>query len=200
MFHVKRRQLDDVLAWVGHAAPVGLLDRLEAFERWLVTEGVVSGGVGPNESDIWVRHILDSVMFARGFDTPPASIIDLGSGVGLPGVPLALLFPKSAVVLVDRSGRRLASARRVARVLRLESVSTIQAEFSGYFGEADGVVMRAALPSDDAGDEIRRHLAPGGVGVLGIGRTAPETKDGIIERFPGSEVLDPGRWLHIMRG
>ncbi len=197
---MKRRQLDDVLAWTGHPAPAGLFDRLEAFEAWLATEAAVSGGVGPNERDVWVRHVLDSLMFARGFDTAPASIIDLGSGVGLPGVPLALLFPGSAVVLVDRSGRRLASARRAARVLRLESVSTTQAEFSGYSGVADAVVMRAALGPGDAVHEIRRHLTPGGVGVLGIGRAATETEDGVLERFPGSEVLDPGRWLHIMRG
>lgn len=199
MFHVKHAQLDDVLGWVGLEAPPGLLGRLEAFERWLVTEGVVAGGIGPGEvPSVWERHVLDALMFSVG-NPAPTKIVDLGSGVGLPGLPLALLHPGAEVVLVDRSGRRMRLARRAARVCGAGNVAAVETTFDDLPPqEADLVVMRASLPQHEAPAELRRHRAQGGVAVLGVGLERPEDMDP-CERYPGSRVLDPGRWLHIMR-
>lgn len=200
LFHVKHRQLTEVLEWVGAPESHHLMDSLEELENWLMGEGAYSGGLGPNEADVWTRHILDSLMFARGLGEHPDSILDMGSGVGLPGIPLALLFPSSTVTLVDRSGRRMEMARRAARVIGAANVQTFRSEFDEFSGEFDGVVMRASLQPDSAIAAIRGHISPGGYGVLGIGLSPPPGFAGKLVRFPGSEVLDAGRWLHIMRG
>jgi len=201
VFHVKHLQLADVLAWVGHTDPGDLPSRLERFESWLETEGVAAGGIGPDEVGVtWVRHILDSLMFARGITGHPQTILDLGSGVGLPGIPLALLFPRAAVTLVDRSRSRLELARRALRILDLPRVQTVQADFAAFSGKAEVVVMRAALPQSEAVPFLRDLVEAGGSAILGVGLSRGEDEFGLQERFPGSEVLDAGRWLHIMRG
>lgn len=197
---MKHRQLLDVLDWVGRPEASDLMTRLEAFEQWLVREGVAGGGLGPAETEVWVRHVLDSLMFARGLEGDPDTILDMGSGVGLPGVPLALLFPSANVTLLDRSGRRMEMARRAARVVRAENIHTMRSEFAAFEGEFQGVVMRAALKPALAIETLRRHISPGGRGVLGIGLDPSPDLLGELERFPGSQVLDAGRWLHIMRG
>ena len=198
MFHVKHEQLAEVLDWVGVVPPDGLLGRLERFERWLVTEGADAGGIGPADVEhVWERHVLDSLMFAIEAGNP-RSILDMGSGVGLPGIPLALLFPEAAVLLVDRSGRRVRLARRAARVCGAENVAVTQASFDELVPQAaDLVVMRASLPPNEAPAMMERHRAPGGRSVFGVGVHRPEDLECI--RFPGSGILDPGRWLHIMR-
>jgi 16S rRNA (guanine527-N7)-methyltransferase len=136
-------------------------------------------------------------MFGVGAEHP-RTIVDLGSGVGLPGIPLALLFPEAAVVLVDRSGRRVRLARRAARVCGAENVSVEQASFAATAPQdADLVVMRASLPLDEAPAVLQTHVAEAGRAVLGVGLNRPD--DLACARFPGSGILDPGRWLHIMQ-
>lgn len=198
MFHVKHAQLLDVLSWVGVEPPPGLFDALSRFEAWLASEGAEAGGIGPAElPGLWERHVLDALMFAVGAESP-RSIVDLGSGVGLPGIPLALLFPEADVLLVDRSGRRMRLARRAARVCGATNVEAIEASFEGLDHRgADLVVMRASLPPDEALAVLEAHRAEGGRAVLGVGVRRPEGLDCV--RFPGSGILDPGRWLHIMR-
>jgi 16S rRNA (guanine527-N7)-methyltransferase len=198
MFHVKHEQLSEVLEWVGVVPPDGLLGRLERFERWLVTEGADAGGIGPADvAQVWERHVLDSLMFAVEAGNPH-SILDLGSGIGLPGIPLALLFPEATVLLVDRSGRRVRLARRAARVCGAANVGVTQASFDELAPQAaELVVMRASLPPSEAPAVLERHRAPGGRSVVGVGLQRPNDLECV--RFPGSRILDPGRWLHIMR-
>jgi 16S rRNA (guanine527-N7)-methyltransferase len=199
MFHVKHAQLTEVLEWIGVPAPDSLFEGLERFAGWLAEEGAAAGGIGPQELEhLWERHVLDSLMFSRG-SQHPRRILDLGSGVGLPGIPLALLHPDAEVVLVDRSGRRVRLARRASRVCGAENVTVIESDFLHEGGEpADLVVMRASLPIVDAIPVLEGRRAHGGVAVVGVGLDAPEELTGLT-RFPGSAILDPGRWLHIMR-
>lgn len=199
MFHVKQAQLTEVLDWVGVAPPPGLFEGLTRFAGWLAGEGAAAGGIGPQELEhLWERHILDSLMFS--VDSPhPRRILDLGSGVGLPGIPLALLHPGSEVVLVDRSGRRVRLARRASRVCGADNVTVIESDFLDEGLEpADLVVMRASLPVVDAIPVLEGLRAPGGTAVVGVGLD-PFDDITDLTRFPGSAMLDPGRWLHIMR-
>src|SRR5680860_1148391 len=105
------------------ALPLSELQTLQLgrLHRWLATEAVEAGGLGPNEVDqITQRHIGDSAAFACQVPKAPDSLIDLGSGVGLPGAVLAILWPRTSVTLLDRSGRRADLARRMTRVVGLD--------------------------------------------------------------------------------
>jgi 2-polyprenyl-3-methyl-5-hydroxy-6-metoxy-1,4-benzoquinol methylase len=198
----RQQQLNTVLAWVGHGAPPNLFDRLEQIETWIDVEGRNAGGIGPDE-EIWERHILDSLMFSRGFPTPPKSLIDLGGGLGLPSLALASLFPDTQVRLIDRSEKRTRLVRRACRITGLSNLKTEVRDVTHLASDSyDAVVMRAVLPPTQGPRLIRRVLRTGGVGVFGVGLDMFHVKhsSGLTIRFPGSEVLDPGRWIHIMQG
>jgi len=185
---------------------------MQAFAGWLGTEGADAGGIGPHESSrLWDRHLLDSAAFSTCWSTPPTECLDLGSGAGLPGIVLAILWPGTEMLLVDRSGRRARLMRRAIRILGLENVSVVQRDVFELAGEREALVMRATLPPASAAGLCGDLLAPGGQAVVGLSRSqAPRsaeqwTKQGEAVGVPGLEtrieavkVLDPPAWMLIM--
>jgi 16S rRNA (guanine527-N7)-methyltransferase len=181
--------------WLGVEFDSSQIDVLVAYADWLVTEGAAIGGIGPGEVDrVWDRHIADSLVFGLGIRAE-ATILDVGSGVGLPGIPLAIGNPDAVVSVLDRSGRRTDALRRVARMLELQ-VDVLTADVRRHVGRYDRVVMRAVLRPDRAG-ELRRLVVPGGDIVVGIGRgdrpSEPPGEGSLVQVDP--KVLESGAWL-----
>ncbi len=198
---LREQQLEQVMDWAGHRVSSSQLGQLDRVAQWLATEGRDAGGIGPDEA-VWERHILDSLMFSKGFTVPPSSLVDLGGGIGLPGLPLAVLFPTSAITLVDRSTRRMRLVRRVCRIVGIENLTTMVGDIEAITANSfSGGVMRAVLPPDTGIPLLREITKPDGVAVFGVGLDMFHVKhqDGETTRFPGSEVLDPGRWIHIIQ-
>jgi 16S rRNA (guanine527-N7)-methyltransferase len=105
----------------------------------------------------------------------PDSILDVGSGVGLPGIPLAIAFPDVEVVLLDRSGRRSLLLRRVTRILGLENTQVLESDVERVDRRFPGMTFRASLPPPTAMAAARRLLEVGGRAVLGLSRSlAPD--------------------------
>ncbi len=140
---------------------------MERYGKWLVDEAVIAGGVGPNETDrIDQRHLADSVVFASLMDVP-RTVWDLGTGVGLPGVPLAILMPDSEFLLVDRSGRRIDLLKRCLRILGLENCQLLQGEIGDLSGTPDHIVARASLGPEALLSVAHKHLISDGIAVVG---------------------------------
>jgi len=197
-----------VLRWIGIDADAHLVSRLLAYGRWLVQEALPAGGIGPHERNrVMQRHVADSLTFAAGFHGARAGrLIDVGSGVGLPGIPLAMAFPELEITLLDRSGRRVDLAQRAVRVLGLTNVSVVQGDAADVEPGWDLVTMRAVLPGASGIDLVRRLVRRGGVGVIGASRVeAPVPAAGErwgsdveIIAIPG-DVLDSPGWLLRIR-
>lgn len=190
-----------VAAWQGRPVSDDASDALSRYGSWLVAEAIPAGGLGPREADrVGTRHLADSVAFGAAWRGKPAPerILDLGSGVGLPGIPLAILHPHAEVTLVDRSGARCRLARRAIRVCGLDNVSVIQSDIAGIGEQRPAVVSRASLPPPQLLPHLRRLVAPGGIGVVGGPRKPQPVEPGYeVLRIP-PEVLDPGPRLLIM--
>jgi 16S rRNA (guanine527-N7)-methyltransferase len=113
-----------------HAAARALFgERLPAAERFaylLTTEGIVRGLIGPREAPrIWERHLLNCA--AVGELIPPgASVIDVGSGAGLPGLVLAVARPDLEVTLVEPMARRTTFLAEVVERLGLDTMVTVE--------------------------------------------------------------------------
>jgi 16S rRNA (guanine(527)-N(7))-methyltransferase RsmG len=176
------------------------VDILGTYREWLLTEAVEAGGIGPNEADrIDERHIADSLLFAGGFPARPAQILDVGSGVGLPGIPLAVVMPETRFHLLDRSGRRVDLMKRATRVLDLPNVEVVQGDLADWTHMVDGVVSRASLSADQALISFKRLLSPGGRAVIGGSwASKPEIRGFELLEVPAM-VLDQRVWLLIMR-
>jgi len=111
---------------------------------------------------LYVRHLLDSlsvVPFLQG-----ARIMDLGTGAGLPGIPLAIACATRAFTLIDRSERKIRLVRRVARQLGLENVEAVCGDAATLAPRAgyDVVVTRAVAAPAQAWRMARAAIAPGG--------------------------------------
>ncbi len=102
-------------------------------------------------SEAWTRHILDSLTLLPLLQDLPdgARVIDVGSGGGLPGIPLAIVLPCLRFALLEATGKKAEFLRRVARDLNLSNVEVLQdrAEHIGQSGshreEYDAAVARA---------------------------------------------------------
>ncbi len=191
----------DIATASGFALEDDQIVLLERFRLWLLKEAIPAGGLGPGEtSRLHDRHIGDSLTFAWPFPSPPPEdVLDLGSGVGLPGIPLAVLWPSTTVTLLDRSVKRVDLARRAIRVLGLDNVETAQTDINEIDREFSAVVTRAAIPAERLEPLVSRALQPGGMAVAGGSWTRPPEVDGWQTTEIPTEMLDRPVWLLIMR-
>ena len=153
------------------------VETLEAYAAWLGHEAIPAGGLGPREGGrLWGRHVGDSLVFAAGWYEAPIEILDIGSGVGLPGIPLAILWPDTAVTLLDRGGRRTRLLVRAIRVLGVENVTIAKGDAFDVADEWSGLTFRGAVTPPEAVGLASRLLTDEGVAVLGLSRR-PERPD-----------------------
>jgi 16S rRNA (guanine(527)-N(7))-methyltransferase RsmG len=174
------------------------LEQFELFHAFLHDEAITAGGIGPNEGTrLWRRHIADAVVFGMGFGAAE-DCLDIGTGVGLPGIPLAILFPDTEFTLLDRAGRRADLARRACLILELDNSRVVQADVADLDEKYHRIVSRASLPPEQLMIHVKQLLRrPDGVATIGLSHgatTPPEAKEDEdfrthILRIPG-EVLD----------
>ena len=123
-----------------------------AYADLLATDGVVRGLIGPREAPrIWDRHLLNCAAVAELIPSG-ASVVDVGSGAGLPGIVLAVARPDLSVALVEPLARRIAFLAEVVPALGLDrTVTVVRAraeELGGSLTPADVVTARAVAPLD----------------------------------------------------
>ncbi len=167
---------------------------------WLREEAIPAGALGPGEgSRLALRHVGDSLVFSAGLPPGVTEVWDLGSGAGLPGVPLGILMPGTGIVLVERSGRRARLLRRVTRLLGLENVVVKETDLARLDVKVPALVSRATLPPERGLVVAERLLLPGGTAVWGGSWTEPPQAPGWETVEIPEEILDHRVWLLIMR-
>lgn len=95
--------------------------------------------------DFYVRHVLHSLTIARieGAFPAGAQVLDIGTGGGFPGIPLAILFPEVQFTLCDSIGKKIKVVEAIAATLGLKNVETAWARAEDLEGEWDLIVSRA---------------------------------------------------------
>jgi 16S rRNA (guanine527-N7)-methyltransferase len=145
---------------------IGLAER---YAGLLAGPGVERGLLGPGEAArLWDRHLLNCAAVAELVPSP-CSLIDLGSGAGLPGIVLAMLLPDVTVTLLEPMARRVTFLAECIQILGLANVAVRRGRAEDVTGQltADVVVVRAVAPMDKLAGLAIGLLKPGGV-VLAI--------------------------------
>jgi 16S rRNA (guanine527-N7)-methyltransferase len=141
----------------------------EEYVGLLAGAGVAQGLLGPREVPrLWGRHVLNCAAVAE-LVPRPSTLVDVGSGAGLPGLVLALLLPDVEVILLERMERRAAFLRECVRVLGLPNahVRCGRAEDLAGVLLADVVTARAVAPMERLAGLALGLVRPGGL-VLAI--------------------------------
>jgi 16S rRNA (guanine527-N7)-methyltransferase len=141
----------------------------ERYAELLAGPGVERGLIGPRETArLWDRHLINCAAVA---ELVPAgsSLIDLGSGAGLPGVVLAMLLPESGIVLLEPLARRAAFLEECVRALGLGNAAVRRGRAEEVAGQltADVVTARAVAPMQRLAALALPLVRPGGL-VLAI--------------------------------
>jgi 16S rRNA (guanine527-N7)-methyltransferase len=123
-----------------------------AYAELLVTDGVVRGLIGPREAPrIWERHLINCAVTSEVIDIN-ASVVDVGSGAGLPGIVLAIARPDLTITLVEPLARRTAFLSEAVTALGLDATVTVvrarAEDLAGGRPTADVVTARAVAPLD----------------------------------------------------
>ncbi len=176
------------------------------YARMLVTDGGVRGLIGPREAPrIWERHLLNCAVLGE-LIPPGASVVDVGSGAGLPGIVLSVARPDLTVTLVEPLARRTAFLDEVVDRLGLPQTTVVRGravELVGRLAPADVATARAVAPLDrltrwclplvhvggrllalkgsSAADEVAEH----GAAIDRLGGGAP------VIRTCGTALIDP---------
>ncbi|EPH1117137.1 16S rRNA (guanine(527)-N(7))-methyltransferase RsmG [Klebsiella pneumoniae] len=167
-------------------AYVGLLDKWnKAYNLTSVRD--------PNE--MLVRHILDSIIVAPYLQG--SRFIDVGTGPGLPGIPLAIVCPESHFTLLDSLGKRVRFLRQVQHELKLDNVTPVQSRVEAFPAEPpfDGVISRAFASLNDMVRWCHHLPAANGHFYALKGLAQKEEMESLPEGYDIVEVIE----LHVPR-
>ena len=157
-------------------------DRLSLAQEYrdiLATDGIMQGLIGPREVDrLWTRHVLNCAVIGEVI-APGSTVIDIGSGAGLPGIPLAIARPDLTVTLVEPLLRRSTFLDSVITRLGLTCVRVVRGRAEekavrAVVGTADVVTSRAVAPLDRLAGWSAPLVSPGGVMIAIKGSSAAE--------------------------
>ena len=146
-----------------------------AYAQKLANDSDELGLLGPRELDkIWSRHILNSAVVAE-LVKPGELVADVGSGAGLPGIPMAIAAPETDFVLIEPMDRRASWLQEVVDELDLQNVEVVRAraeEVEG--GQFEVVTARAVAALDKLLRLCVPLLKPAGRVIALKGSKAPE--------------------------
>lgn len=184
--HPERIKLESGLERLGLDVPSsavdGLLTYMALLKEWSGTYNLVA----PRERNfLLARHVLDSLSIARWLK--PGSLLDVGTGAGLPGLPLAIIKPDIEVTLIDSAGKKIRFIRHVGRTLKLANIHPLHqrvedladgATFSNITSRAFASLKEFAEAVRPCADEATRLLAMKGA-------------------YPDAELEDLPAWINV---
>ena len=110
-------------------------------------------------TNLYEHHVLHSLGIAKVMQfRPETTVMDLGTGGGFPGIPLAILFPETHFHLVDSIGKKVKGATEIANAIGLKNVTTRHCRAEEEKQLFDFVVSRAVMPLTDLLKIIRKNI------------------------------------------
>jgi 16S rRNA (guanine527-N7)-methyltransferase len=174
----------------------GQLQRLATFEQMLKEHSSRLGLVAEGDlARLFERHILDSLRAALALQSGDF-VCDLGSGAGLPGIPLAIALPRARFVLCEPKRRRIGFLELALERLKLENASVTPTRAEELPPEsADACTARAFAPPEDAWRVAFRILRRGGRFLYFAGRRWRQASQGaafLTDPEPPASLETPG--------
>ncbi|MFQ7113510.1 16S rRNA (guanine(527)-N(7))-methyltransferase RsmG [Hallella bergensis] len=165
----------------------GALDAL--YHEWNAKINVISR---KDIDNLYLHHVLHSLAIAKVVSfRPGTTILDIGTGGGFPGIPLAIMFPECRFRLIDSIGKKVRVATEVAHAIGLDNTEAFHRRGEEEKAKFDFVVSRAVMPMPDLVKIVRKNISksqhnalPNGLIVLKGGSLEDELRPyaKIVER------------------
>jgi 16S rRNA (guanine527-N7)-methyltransferase len=169
----------------------------ELYRDWNAKINVISR---KDIDHLYLHHVLHSLAIAKVISfRPGTTILDMGTGGGFPGIPLAILFPECRFRLIDSTRKKILVATEVAAAIGLENTEAFHRRGEEEKDRFDFVVSRAVMPLPDLVKIVRKNISksqrnalPNGIIVLKGGDLTEELRPfaKIVERTDISDFFD----------
>lgn len=172
------RGIADLRLTLPEGAVERLLDYRELLERWNSAYNLTAIR---DDREMIARHLLDSLTilpYVHG-----RTLADLGTGPGLPGIPLAIAEPAREVLMVDSNGKKVRFLREAIRSLKLGNARALQSRVEEVEGTFECITARAFASLADMLGWGGHLLAPGGTWLAMKGKHPAEELDGVPDGF-----------------
>lgn len=140
---------------------------------------------------LYLHHVLHSLAIAKYISfKSDTSVIDVGTGGGFPGIPLAILFPKVRFVLLDSIGKKIKVAASVAQAIGLTNVETIHSRVEDEKRKFHFVVSRAVMPLPELVKKTKKNISDEQINALPNGILCLKGGDLTEEIRPFRRLID----------
>lgn len=203
--------MEHILAHFPNLTSVQVLqfEKLEAlYQEWNAKINVISR---KDIDQLYVKHVLHSLAIAKIQSFEPGTyVLDVGTGGGFPGIPLAILFPETRFYLIDVIAKKIKVVQAVVDALELKNVKAEQLRAENVKGDFDFIVSRAVTNMPDfvswIKDKIKKqhkHELKNGILYLKGGDLTeelaafPNAKEYNITEFFEGEFFETKKVLHL---
>ena len=134
------------------------------YREWNAKINVISR---KDIDNLYMHHVLHSLGIAKVISfRPGTTVMDIGTGGGFPGIPLAILFPEVQFTLLDSIGKKIRVAQAVIDAIGLKNAVALHRNVIEEKGKYDFVVSRAVMQTDELMRLVRKNIQKGGQNAL----------------------------------
>ncbi len=130
----------------------------ELYAAWNAKINVISR---KDIDNLWLHHVKHSLAIAHAFRfVPDTTLLDVGTGGGFPGIPLAIVCPHCHFTLIDGTAKKIRVVAAVAEALDLENVCAVARRGEEERGQYDFILSRAVMPLPALHKLMRKNISP----------------------------------------
>ena len=163
----KTNDMEQILKYFNNLTPQQISQFTSLYDLYLDWNSKINVISRKDIENLYEHHVLHSMAIAQIINFKPGTtVLDVGTGGGFPGIPLAILFPEVKFTLIDSIGKKIKVANEVATAIGLKNIVLKHERAQEEKALFDFVVSRAVMPLEELVKLIRKNIAKKSINAL----------------------------------